>query len=265
MDRCWKRTRRWAAPPIPPKRKFNLFGMRPDCSRRNHGPSRMAGSSCSCQLTRSPLSKFIDSHPPLAGWLIEKDLAQHDADVVDRSVVGEWNTCGARQEFAVQFSKRYTARHARGIFHLDLVDRREVAKVDGVAGPITRDTRINAEDHAPHTKAEYPLHPRAIKPTRRTGIPRPSPSSNMGRLGIDVSRYDVRLHFVTLHVGARTGAVNRVHEAEKFIGLVSIAELGESNCRPSGGMRVLPAVFANPRNVTFYVSRIVGGPIEGRG
>src|ERR1700678_932129 len=197
--------------------------MRPDRSRRNQRPSRMVGSSCSCHPTRSPLSKFIDSHLSLAGWLLEKGLAQHDADVVDRSVVSEWNTCGARQEFAVQFSKRHAARHVRGIFHLNLVDRRVVAKVDGVAGPITRYARINAEDHAPHAKAEYPLHSRAIKPTRRTGIPRPPTSSNMGGVGVDVSRYDIRLHFVTLHVGARTGAVNRVHEAEKFISFVPIA------------------------------------------
>ena len=74
-----------------------------------------------------------------------------------------------------------------------------IPKIDGVAGPVSGDARIDGKHRATDAEPENPFQASAIKPARRTLIPRPSASAHMGRLSVYIARKNVGLNFVALH------------------------------------------------------------------
>src|SRR5882762_4582716 len=96
---------------------------------------------------------------PLSG---AAKLAQHDANVVNCAVVGERNICRSCQELSIQFRKSYAASDTGRILYFDPIRCRVVAKINGVAGPVSRYARIDAESHAAHTESQHPLQASVI-------------------------------------------------------------------------------------------------------
>src|SRR6266705_361160 len=129
-----------------------------------------------------------------------RQSAQHDADLMCRAVVDEWNIGAGGQRLAVQFGQRHSAGDPAWIVHRDVIERGVIPKADGVTGPGSRDAGIDAERRASHAETENPFHACAIEPARRTRVPRPSAAPDVWRLGIHVARNHIRLDFVTLHV-----------------------------------------------------------------
>jgi hypothetical protein len=66
-------------------------------------------------------------------------------------------------------------------------------------------------------------------------------------LRIDVAGHHVGLDLVAVESGARAGVVDGVQDREELAGLVTVAERGERDHRPDGGMAVLAAVFPDTR------------------
>src|SRR5688572_31080770 len=83
--------------------------------------------------------------------------------------------------------------------------------------------------------------------------------------GVDVGGDDVGLDLVALDVSARGGVVDGVQEGEESRGLVALAEGGEGDYGPGGGVGVLAAVLADAGRVALDVARIEPGEVEGRG
>src|SRR5579862_3183280 len=119
-------------------------------------------------------------------------------------VIGESNVSGTRNRLAVKLHARNSATYAAGIFHADAVLRRVIPEDDRIIRPSARNARIDAERCAAHAESQYPFQPGSVKPARRSGVPRPSSASYVGRLGIDVAGHHVGLDLVTLHARART-------------------------------------------------------------
>src|SRR6185437_1664045 len=98
-----------------------------------------------------------------------------------------------------------------------------------------------------------------MQPACGSCVPSPSSSANVRRLRVNVTHSDVGFDFVALHACACVTSVDRVEHPEKLGSLVAVAKYGERNHRPHGGMRILPAIFADARRITFYVAGVMPG------
>src|SRR5580704_19692470 len=140
-----------------------------------------------------------------------------------------------------------------------------IPKFDGIGRPASRDAGVQAERHTSHAKPKDPFHPCPIEPASRARVPCPSSTTRMRSLRVDIARNYVGLHLVPLRVRTGVGAVDGVNHAKKLAGLVAIAERCKRNQCPDSGVRVLPTVLADPRQVSLNVTRVMLGMIKGRG
>src|SRR5258708_1570570 len=83
--------------------------------------------------------------------------------------------------------------------------------------------------------------------------------------GVEAGGDDVGLYLVALNDCARARVVDGVEEGEEGRGLVALAEGGEGDYGPGGGVGVLTAVFPDARRVALDVAGVERGTVEGRG
>ena len=128
--------------------------------------------------------------------------SEHNANVM-LALHNERDVCIGKQRSAVQLRHRHTATDMAWIVHRNVIDCGMIPELHGVPRPMTRNTRIDGKRRATQAETEHPLRPGPIEPTRRTAVPGPSSSSDMGRLGIDVADNGVGLDFVALDICSR--------------------------------------------------------------
>src|SRR5262249_13861028 len=97
-----------------------------------------------------------------------------------------------------------------------------------------------------------------------SGIPSPAAAPGVRRDSVDVSHRDVRLDFIFVQPRSRRGMIDRVEQAKKFAGAITVTKQRESNHRPQCRMCVLPSILAHAGNVTFDVTWIQFTFVEGR-
>ena len=132
------------------------------------------------------------------------------------------------------------------------------------SGPARWDAWLDPKSAAPQLEAQNRFNRDAVKPTRRTGVPRPAAATRVRRGAIHVGAHYVRLNFVVLHLLSRRGMVDRVDEVPKFHGAVAATLQGRRQGNPSGGVGILTAVLADARHVSFDVARLKGAFVERR-
>src|SRR5712671_4693764 len=96
-----------------------------------------------------------------------------------------------------------------------------------------------------------------MEPARRSTVPSPSATSDVGRLSIHVARNYIGLDFVALHARPRASTADWVQQSEHLPGLVTIAEGRKGHDCPHGSVGVLAAVFTDAGQVGLNVARIV--------
>src|SRR5439155_16904655 len=147
----------------------------------------------------------------------------------------------------------------------DLVAGRVVPKRDLEMAPGARNAWIEAEDCPPQAESEQPLEPGSVHPRCGPGIPGPSATAHVGRLGIDVGGRHIGLHLVSMYPRTCARAVDRVQDREELVGLVAVTKRGEGHHGPDGGMRILASILANAWRITLDVAGIAIRVIERRG
>src|SRR5207244_13439613 len=75
-----------------------------------------------------------------------------------------------------------------------------------------------------------PLRPAG--PPRRSSDLGPAAASRVRRLGVDVTRDDVRLDAIAVESRARARVVDRVQQREELAGAIAVAERREGHDRP---------------------------------
>src|SRR5688572_368403 len=86
----------------------------------------------------------------------------------------------------------------------------------------------------------------------------------MGRNGIDVRSNHIRLHAIAVDFRWGKAMIDRVEHREKRVGLVGPMKLGKGKHGPTGGMRILTAIFADSRRISFDVAWIEGCLVKRR-
>src|SRR4030095_15645698 len=189
-------------------------------------------------------------------------LTQPDPYPMSRAIVDERHGLLSRCLCAVDLHARNTAGDAIRILDVHLVARRVVTKRDGKAGPGARNAGIDEEGRAAKAKAQQPLDARAIHPAGRARVPAPSAAPQVGRLGVDVTRDDVRLDTVAVEPSARARVVDGVQDRDQLPRAIAVAERGECHDRPDRGVRVLATVLPDAGGVALEVTRIPRGAVE---
>ena len=124
-------------------------------------------------------------------------------------------------------------------------NRQSMRKCDHAAG--TRGAIENGG--APARQAENRLQTGPIEPTGRAGVPRPSAAAHVLGMRVDIARHDIRLGRVASGAGRVPRVVDRVDHVEELERLVAVAQSGERHDRPDRGVRVLPAILADARQI----------------
>src|SRR5687767_13849175 len=121
---------------------------------------------------------------------------------MSQSVVAQVNFV-AFQFSAVHFETCHTTMDRLGIIYLNPIHRLPATIGDFKFTPALRNARIDLQTLSAQFESENGFESGAIHPTRRTGIPRPTPTSSVWRHGVDVAHRHVRLDFVLVQAGTR--------------------------------------------------------------
>src|SRR4030095_4799231 len=133
------------------------------------------------------------------------------------------------------------------------------------AGPGGGDAGVEDEGGAPEAEAEDGFDAGAVEPSGGAGVPGHAAAAHMRGDGVDVGGDDVGLDLVALDVGASARVVDGVEQRKEGGGLVALAEGGEGDDGPGGGVGVLAAVFPDAGRVALDVAGVERGALEGRG
>src|SRR5882672_6585353 len=212
----------------------------------------------------APWARMASISTSLGFSMMRDALSKNHLHLVLATVVGQGDQPLSRKRCSVKNDTGHTAADTLRVLHGDPVEGAAVTVGDLEALPPSGDARIDTERGSSLPEAEHPLQARAVQPARRPGVPRPSPSTHVRRLGIDVRGHDVRLQLVRVDVRLPASAADRVQKIEEVCGLVSFADFGERDQRPDRGVGVLSAVFPDARRVSFYIPGVEGCPVEGR-
>jgi len=114
------------------------------------------------------------------------------------------------------------------------------------------------------TEAQHRLDGGLVHPPGRTGIPGPAAPADVLRVRVHVGRHDVGLGPVTFGALRRARVVDRVDHVEQFHRLVALSQPRECDHGPERGVRVLPAILPQAREIALDVPRVPGRAVEGR-
>src|SRR4029450_2677271 len=112
------------------------------------------------------------------------------------------------------------------------------------SGPARWDTWLETKGAAPQSETQDRFNGDAVKPTRRTGVPRPAAAPRVRWGAIYLGAHYVRLNFVVLRFLSRRGMVDWVDEVPKFHGAVAATLQCCRQGNPSGSVGVLTAILA---------------------
>ena len=84
-------------------------------------------------------------------------------------------------------------------------------------------------------------------------------------LRIKIGTHDIRFDLVTVNCRLAVSVMDRVEQRKQFSSSVAIAQHGEGQRRPNSTMRILPAILANARRITFDIAGIARRMVKWRG
>src|SRR4029079_4684917 len=122
--------------------------------------------------------------------------------------------------------------------------------------------RIDAEAGSPSPEPQHTLDRGAIHPGGGARVPGPARAAGVPRAAVYVAGHHVRLAFVALDIAVGAGVVDWIQHVEQLGHLVTAPESGERHPRPHRRVRVLAAVFPDPRGIPLDVAWILGRAVE---
>src|SRR5438876_6620850 len=180
-------------------------------------------------------------------------LSDHGPSLMGLLVISERNARAVVERHAVELERRDAPAHAARVLDDDVIPRGPIPERNGEPLPGWRDTRIEHKSCALQPEAEQPFDPGPVEPSGRSRVPSPAATTDVRRLGVYVSRDDVRLDLVLADPVRRSRMRDGIQHREQFRRLEAVAEGGERNDCPGGRMGILPPVLTHAGQVTLDV------------
>src|SRR5450759_4436301 len=95
-----------------------------------------------------------------------------------------------------------------------------------------------------HVDSQDAFDCRAIHPARRSRVPGPASSADVGGRRIHIRTDHIGLDLVALSVRGRTRMIDGVEQRTELARAIAVSEMRECQRRPQRRVSVLPAVFA---------------------